>query len=197
VRFEHRNAFDADLRDATVVTMWLFPELMRLLRPVILERARPGTRVLTSTWNLGSWKPDKVTEDGNIYLWIVPARVGGNWEWELNVAGRRYDYGALFEQQFQVIEGVARAGDRREVLESATLRGEDITFVLKITLDGLGLTQHDFSGKVDGDRIVGTAKIVPSDSTSMTLPFQARRTAASRYFAPTGTGLLPKTGESR
>src|SRR5688572_23517725 len=41
VRFEHLNAFDADLRDATVVTMWLFPELMRLLRPIILERARP------------------------------------------------------------------------------------------------------------------------------------------------------------
>src|SRR5688572_29080405 len=38
VRFEHRNAFDADLRESTVVTMWLFPELMRLLRPVILER---------------------------------------------------------------------------------------------------------------------------------------------------------------
>ena len=54
VRFEHRNAFDVDLRDATVVTMWLFPELMRLLRPIILERATPGTRVLTSTWNLGS-----------------------------------------------------------------------------------------------------------------------------------------------
>ena len=60
VRFEHRNAFDADLRDATVVTMWLFPELMRLLRPIILERARPGTRVLTSTWDLGSWPPDVV-----------------------------------------------------------------------------------------------------------------------------------------
>ena len=44
VRFEYRNAFDTDLREATVVTMWLFPELMRLLRPIILERARPGTR---------------------------------------------------------------------------------------------------------------------------------------------------------
>ena len=48
VTFEHQNAFDVDLRDATVVTMWLFPELMRLLRPVILERARPGTRILTT-----------------------------------------------------------------------------------------------------------------------------------------------------
>ena len=62
VRFEHRNAFDVDLRDATVVTMWLFPELMRLLRPIILERAAPGTRVLTSTWDLGTWQADEVDQ---------------------------------------------------------------------------------------------------------------------------------------
>ena len=196
VRFEHRNAFDVDLRDATVVTMWLFPELMRLLRPVILERARPGTRVLTSTWDLGSWKPDKVsTEDTAIYLWIVPARVAGSWEWELEVAGRKYQYGAVLEQQFQVVEGVARAGDRREVLDSATLRGEDIGFNLKITLDGAGLTQHEFKGKVDGDRIVGTVKVAPSDRAAETLPFRARRTATSRYFAP--TGIPAPTGPPR
>ncbi len=194
VRFEHRNAFDVDLRDATVVTMWLFPELMRLLRPVILERARPGTRVLTSTWDLGSWKPDKVgTEDTAVYLWIVPARVAGNWEWELDVAGRKYEYAAVLEQQFQVVEGVARAGDRREVLDSATLRGADIGFNLKITLDGAGLTQHEFKGKVDGDRIVGTVKVAPAERAAETLPFRARRTATSRYFAP--TGIPAQTGQ--
>ena len=124
VRFEHRNAFDADLRDATVVTMWLFPELMRLLRPVILERARPGTRVLTSTWDLGTWRPDKVTiEEPAIYLWIVPARVAGGWDWELTVGGRQIPYGAVLEQQFQTVEGMARAGDRREVLDPATAAG--------------------------------------------------------------------------
>ena len=69
VRFEHRNAFDVDLRDATVVTMWLFPELMRL-RPIILERATPGTRVLTSTWNLGAWQADEVDRgrDGHLHV---------------------------------------------------------------------------------------------------------------------------------
>ena len=73
--------------------MWLFPELMRLLRPTILERARPGTRVLTSTWDLGSWKPDKVSaEPPPIYMWIVPGRVAGGWEWQLNLAGQRVDY---------------------------------------------------------------------------------------------------------
>ena len=189
VRFEHRNAFDADLRDATVVTMWLFPELMRLLRPVILERARPGTRVLTNTWDLGAWKPDKVsTDESSTYLWIVPARVAGNWEWELTVGGRKVDYAVVLEQQFQVIEGVARANDRREVLESATLRGDSIGFSLKITLDGLGLTQHSFKGRVDGDRIEGTVTVAVPDRQAETLPFRARRASASRYFAPTGTG---------
>jgi Methyltransferase domain len=186
VRFEHRNAFDADLREATVVTMWLFPELMRLLRPMILERARPGTRVLTSTWDLGTWKPDKVSlGDPSIYLWVVPARVAGGWDWELNVAGRRFDYSAVFEQHFQDIEGVARAGDRREVLESATLRGADIAFTLKITLDGAGLTRHEFSGTVDGDQIAGTVTVTPDNQAPVTLPFRARRTATARYFAPT------------
>jgi hypothetical protein len=193
VRFEHRNAFDADLRDATVVTMWLFPELMRLLRPVILERARPGTRVLTNTWDLGGWKPDKVsTDESSTYLWIVPARVAGNWEWELTVGGRKFDYAVVLDQQFQVFEGVARAGDRREVLESTTLRGDSIGFSLRITLDGVGLTQHEFKGKVDGDRIEGTVSVAAPDRQAETLPFHARRTSASRYFAPTGTGTAPK-----
>jgi hypothetical protein len=190
VRFEHRNAFDVDLREATVVTMWLFPELMRLLRPVILERARPGTRVVTSTWDLGTWRPDKVSSaEPAIYLWIVPARVAGGWDWDLTVSGTRISYGAVFEQQFQVIEGVARAGDRREVLTSPTLRGEEIAFTLHITLDGLGLTQHEFSGKVEGDQITGTAKVSSLQQT-LTLPWRARRATAPRYFAPTGTALF-------
>lgn len=196
VRFEHRNAFDADLREATVVTMWLFPELMRLLRPVILERARPGTRVLTSTWDLGSWKPDKVGPDTpSIYMWIVPAKVAGAWEWELTVGGRRTAYAAVLEQRFQEVEGVARAGDRREVLDSAVLRGADIAFNLKITLDGLGLTLHEFSGKAEGDQIVGSVKVTPSDQPAVTLPFRARRTPASQYFAPTGTSLFQPVGQ--
>jgi hypothetical protein len=193
VRFEHRNAFDVDLREATVVTMWLFPELMRLLRPVILERARPGTRVVTSTWDLGGWKPDKVFGDEpKIYLWIVPARVAGGWNWDLTVAGKQIAYGAALDQHFQEIEGAARAGDRREVLNSATLRGADIAFTLDITLDGLGLTRHEFSGKVEGDRIAGTVRVTPPQRDTPTLPWRARRTTEPRYFAPTGTALFKR-----
>lgn len=196
VRFELRNAFDADLREATVVTMWLFPELMRLLRPVILERARPGTRVLTSTWDLGSWRPDATSQDGtSIFMWIVPARVAGGWDWDLNVAGTKVHYAALLEQQFQNLEGVARAGDRREVLDGATLRGDEIAFKLTITLNGVGQSLHEFRGKVDGNEIAGTVRITPPEQAALTLPWNARRVERSDYFAPTGTAMFQNPGK--
>jgi hypothetical protein len=191
VRFEHRNAFDVDLRGATVVTMWLFPELMRLLRPIILERAAPGTRVLTSSWDLGTWKADEVDTDGlPIYMWIVPAPVAGGWAWELNVAGRRYRYASFLEQHFQMVEGVARADDRREVLEGTKLRGADLTFSLNITLDQLGLTRHEFSGKVERNQITGSVNVTPAGRPPLTMPWRARRSGRSDYFAPTGTALF-------
>ena len=193
VRFELRNAFDADLREATVITMWLFPELMRLLRPIILERAAPGARVLTRTWDLGSWKADEVDsgDDGNaIFMWSVPARVEGGWDWDLTIAGSQYRYAALLEQHFQTVEGVARAGDRREVLESVNLRGADIAFAYTITLERLGLTRHEFKGKVAGEQIAGMVTVTPAGGAAQTMPWRARRSNRSNYFAPTGLGLF-------
>ncbi len=190
VKFFHQNAFDADLRDATVINMWLFPELMRLLRPTILERARPGTRILTSTWDLGSWPADAV-DNGNpsIYLRTVPARIAGNWSWEFTLAGQRIAYAAVLEQQFQSAEGVLRAGANREVLTDVNLSGENISFNLAMTLEGIGLTRHEFSGKVSGVRIEGAAQVGLPDGTRLELPWRASRTTTSEYFAPTGVNM--------
>ena len=168
------------------------------LRPVILERARPGTRVLTSTWNLGSWQPDQVNGEGAaVYLWIVPARVGGSWDWDITVAGRKFREAAVLEQHFQAVEGVVRVGDRREILQEIALRGEEISFTLAITLDGLGLTRHEFRGQVKDAEINGTVKVTPVDQTTTTVPWKARRAARSDYFAPTGTAMFKPTEQRR
>ena len=190
VQFFHRNAFDTDLREATVVTMWLFPELMRLLRPTILKTARPGTRILTSTWDLGSWGYDEA-DSGNptIYKWVVPARVEGYWIWELSIAGRKFVYSAVNEQRFQAVEGVVRAGKYRELLQDIKLRGEDISFALAMTLDEVGHTRHEFRGKVGGDQIEGRATVTLENHEKIELPWHAKRTAKSLYFAPTGTNV--------
>jgi len=191
VQFLHRNAFDADLREATVIAMWLWPEMQILLRPVILEQARPGTRIITNLWDLGSWKPDEEDlEPQRVSLWVVPARVAGNWSWDLTIDGRRVAYAAIKEQRFQVVEGVVRAGNRREVLQDVKLRGEDISFTLMLTIEKVGFVRHAFRGKVRGDTIVGTASVsLPPHEKTLELPWRATLTATSAYFDPTGTNV--------
>jgi len=88
------------------------------------------------------------------------------------------------------VEGAVRIGDRREILNALTLRGSDLTFTVSITLDGVGLTSHAFSGTVSGDQIVGTVKVTPTERPTATLPWRARRTERSAYFKPTGTAMF-------
>jgi precorrin-6B methylase 2 len=192
VQFLHQNAFDADLKDADIIAMWLWPELMRMLRPKILAEARPGTRIVTRIWDLGpSWKPDAVDTNGaQLFMWIVPAKVAGNWSWELEFARAKRPYAAVLEQQFQTLEGVVRSGNRRGVLDTMKLTGEEISFSLMMTLDGAGLARHQFKGRVKGDTIEGTVRIThePYD-TAFELPWRATRSATTTYFAPTGVSV--------
>lgn len=199
VQFMHQNAFDADLGKVDVIFMWLFPELMRLLRPKILAQARPGTRVVVATWDLGSWTADAVDDAGGmtpaIRKWIVPARIEGGWEWEATVRDRTHRFSALFEQHMQKAEGVVRVGNRREIFHHMMLRGEQINFSLRMTLPGLGFTNMIYAGSVRGDSIEGTidAQIPrPGDEEAMDevrVPWRARRTTTLGYFAPTGTNI--------
>ncbi len=134
-----------------------------------------------------------MNRDGTpIYLYVVPARVAGAWDWGLTFAGKRVSYSSVLEQRFQNVEGVVRAGNRREVLQDTALRGDQIQFMLAITLDGLGLTQHQFEGKVNGDRIDGTVTVTPLDKSPAKLTWIARRVARSQYFAPTGLPSVPQ-----
>ena len=193
VRFFHRNAYDADLREATVIAMWLWPEFQRMLRPVIMAQARPGTRIVTNLWDLGDWwRPDSEDLEGpRVAMWIVPARVEGYWGWELAINGRNVPYSAIAEQRFQQVEGVARAGNRREMLHDMKIVGEDFSFTLGMTLDGIGFTRHTFRGKVRGDAIEGTVSVTlpPNHDKPIELPWRATRSATSAYFAPTGTNI--------
>ena len=188
VQFLHQNAFDTDLKDADIVAMWLWPELMRMLRPKILAEARPGTRVITRIWDLGSWKPDATdTEGTQLYMWVVPAHVEGAWNWTLEFGKGKRTYAAVLEQQFQAIEGVVRSGSRRGILDPMKLTGDEITFTLMMTLDGVGLVRHQFSGRVKGDVIEGSVRILYEPyETPFEVPWRAVRAATSAYFAPTG-----------
>jgi hypothetical protein len=192
VQFVHQNAFDADLKEASIIAMWLWPELMRMLRPKILDEARPGTRIITRIWDLGpAWKPDASDTDGaNLFMWVVPAKVAGYWNWTLTFGKTKRTYAAVVEQHFQNVEGVVRIGSRRGVLDSMKISGEEISFSLMVTLEGVGLVRHQFSGRVKGDVMEGTVRILHEPfETAFELPWRAERVTKSTYFAPTGVNV--------
>ena len=76
VRFEENDLFKADIRPATVVTLYLLPDVNMRLRPKLLQDLKPGTRVVSHSFDMEDWKPDaEATIEGRrIYLWTVPAR---------------------------------------------------------------------------------------------------------------------------
>ena len=76
VEFRKQDLFDTDLSKATVLTMYLLPRINLQLRPRILNELKPGTRVVSHSFDMGDWKPDQeIKVDGRtIYLWIVPER---------------------------------------------------------------------------------------------------------------------------
>lgn len=76
VRFEEGDLFQANIGDATVVTLYLLPNVNVRLRPKLLKELKPGTRIVSHSFDMGDWKPDKeeLVDGRHIYLWIVPER---------------------------------------------------------------------------------------------------------------------------
>jgi ribosomal protein L11 methylase PrmA len=76
VRFVEGDFFAADLREATVVTLYLLPEVNRQLLPKLLAELQPGTRILSYKYDLGDWAPQKTVHvsRGTVYYWVIPAR---------------------------------------------------------------------------------------------------------------------------
>jgi SAM-dependent methyltransferase len=74
VDFQVNDLFDADIRNATVVTLYLLPEANLRLRPRLLRELKPGTRVVAHSFGMGDWQPEKekVIDGLHVYLWTVP-----------------------------------------------------------------------------------------------------------------------------
>lgn len=121
VKFMKADLFETDFSEATVVTMYLLPDINLKLRPKILD-LKPGTRVVSHAFDMGEWKADRTAEvDGKTaYLWIVPAKVAGAWQ---------LPQGELtLSQNFQTVRGTLKTGERSVPVSGGRLRGDQITF---------------------------------------------------------------------
>ncbi|MDO9089494.1 MAG: class I SAM-dependent methyltransferase [Burkholderiaceae bacterium] len=152
-RFVRGDIFASDFRDATVVTMYLLPELNLRLRPTLLAM-KPGTRIVTHYFTMAAWQPDETsTVQSRVgYLWIIPANAGGTWRLNFPLQGAAgVDTELKITQTFQKIEGSVGWPGVLNSLRAARLEGPRIMFSLT---DPLGRVR-EFSGTIDGDRMQG------------------------------------------
>jgi precorrin-6B methylase 2 len=145
-QFVEADIFEYDFSKATVVSMFLLPEINMKLRPKILDM-KPGTRIVTNTFTMQDWHFDDVVRTGDqsnrwntAYLWIVPAKVEG--KWTLSRGGE-----LTFVQQFQMLTGSIKEGGKNISITEGRLRGNEITF--KVGGD-------EYNGTVTGRKIEGT-----------------------------------------
>ncbi|MBK7479210.1 MAG: methyltransferase domain-containing protein [Bacteroidales bacterium] len=144
--FIQADLYETDLSKATVITMFLLPEINLKLRPRILD-LKPGTRIVSNTFTMGEWEADQeVTTEENwnswntAYLWIVPAKVGGKW--------KMGDGELELTQEFQFVRGSFKTGIRSQSVTDGRLEGNKLSF---------RINNDVYTGVVSDRTIRGTA----------------------------------------
>jgi len=164
VKFLKQDLFKTDLSPATVITMYLLPDTVNLLKDKFLNELRPGTRIVSHDYPLTGWIPekyvqmdldDKVQISGVtttlIYLYVVPAKVAGRWNARMPPAVSRQPATLQLRQQLTRVSGSARLDGRDVPLEEIRLRGDKLSF-------RLAGRRGAFSGQVKGKTIEGVVE---------------------------------------
>lgn len=168
VMFREQDLFDTDISQASVVTLFLNEQVNLRLRDRLLASLAPGTRVVSHNFEMGNWQPDKhqgimVANGPNYYLhdvftWIIPARLGGEWQWEIN--GTAFHMSVT--QQFQDVE-ISMKSERGPVeVRQAYLSGRTLNIVASDT----GGRTYTFLGTVAARRILGHVRIEGGDKAA-------------------------------
>lgn len=159
VTFKQGDVLVEDFSSATVVTLFLGEALNLKLMPIILKM-KPGTRVVSNTFQMGSWFPDQevrvrsnetaISSLNEIaYLWIVPANIDGAWEF---TGLPKIDKAAIrFAQKQQFFTGsITQQGKQLIAFEEGRIRGNTIEFKVEINSK-----EHSFKGQINGSQMSG------------------------------------------
>lgn len=148
--FEQGDIFTTDFSSATVLTLYLGPTINLKLRPTLLGM-RPGTRIVSNTFDMADWQPDQLIESavGNTraFLWIVPARIEG--EWKFAEVGGTQAFTLKLQQRFQRLEASPATAERLAV-QSGRLLGNQV----EVVVEGIEAESATLTGEVSGDRIL-------------------------------------------
>ena len=153
VKIINGDIFVEDFSKATVVTMYLLPDLNLKIRPTILKMA-PGTRIVTNSFNMGDWEPDDTVGTGYAqgYFWVVPGNAAGKWSL-IGMEGSQQPATLEITQRYQRVGGVLNIYGKSQPILGAALSGNRLKFsftdhsnqsrIVEVTLNG-----NEFSGHV-------------------------------------------------
>lgn len=160
VKFIHGDIFVEDFSKATVVSMYLFPELNLKLRPLILKM-KPGTRVVSHAFNMGDWLPDKeIHGSAKGYYWVVPANIMG--EWHVKGIETQNKVTLTLNQRFQKVGGILSIGNMKSqpilspylegnILHFGYIDRNDTYHKVNMTFNGSTLIGVDAGGPITSD----------------------------------------------
>jgi SAM-dependent methyltransferase len=164
VKFLQQDLFETDFREATIVALYLLPELNRKLRPKLLSDLRPGTRIVSHDFDMGDWHPDQVihvpglTYEHTVYYWVIPANVEGAWQMSIPApTGERRSL-LRIQQRYQEVRGTVSAEGEATLIGNAALRGDHLRFTVMTATQGEEV-KMSFDGRISGDAMRGSVDV--------------------------------------
>jgi len=200
VKFFQMDLFEADISEATVVTLYLLSKVNLRLRPKLFQELRPGTRVISHDFSMGEWQPERssVIEEKvdyvpfqdtrfiddywnkhTIYFWVIPANVAGVWTWTIPTLSDNVPYRLEIDQNFQMLKGKAFHGSVSLPLDikNGMINGDRLELVLE-KKDRRSTEKIHFEGIVKNHDIVGFVRI--EGNPDFEEKWQAKRDASTR-----------------
>ncbi len=165
VKFIKADLFKTDISQATVLTMYLLPDTVNMLKGKLLTELKPGTKILSHDYGLSGWVPEKTVEmdlqekikisgvtTTLIYLYMVPAKIQGRWSAKVPASVGKGPLTLDIAQQITRISGIASQSGKEVVLEDLKLHGKRIAF-------GIAGRKVAFTGDVEGASMNGVVEV--------------------------------------
>jgi SAM-dependent methyltransferase len=187
VQFIQMDLFEAKIREASVVTLYLLSGVNLRLRPRLFRELSPGSRVVSHEFGMGKWEPDATTSvkaenyrdpylfnywdqqiadywrTHKVYLWIIPGNVNGTWQLTIPDIAGKSEFTLRFDQEFQRVRGqvLDSASSIAVFVKNVEIRGNMLHFALEGRLQGSTESMR-FEGIVQGNTMRGTIEIESS-----------------------------------
>jgi SAM-dependent methyltransferase len=187
VQFIQMDLFEADIREASVVTIYLLSGVNLRLRPKLFRELSPGSRVVSHEFGMGKWEPDATNSvkaenyrnpylfsywdeqiadywrTHTVYLWIIPGNVNGTWKLTIRDIAGKDEFTLQFDHEFQRVRGqvLDSASSVSVFIKDVEIRGNMLHFTLEGKLKG-NTESMRFEGIMQGNSMQGTMEIESS-----------------------------------